>query len=513
MATPFDNLTIAKAQERVGAAVQPGEEKNRLFYDGDHWQGGSGWIGPLPDPSEANAAQVRLDIERGFVGENKVREVVQRHLNGAVGHTPQWTLGVRRALAEGEGPTEQEQALIAEGEALLRQWWDWRGTHNVVKDAVVDLLLAGRVPLRLFVPAGELNEQGQIPRAEPDEAIWYVYAEALKPAEATVFTDRRTMQDCGVYVYEDESSSTTMAELSYLDGEETVLRIVSNDSKTETRMPLDEALQIYEMRREALIGEQVRQQQKLLNLAKSMEARNVVVGGFLERVLLNAQLPGRWELDEQTGRETFVPGAFRIGAGTTNFLAGVPIVDAEGNTTGYANPDVVYRDPVPVDTFEATALSAYRSILEEAHQVHALIAGDATPSGESRRQAVFDFAMSLMDTAEAVERAVRWLLETTLALAAHFAGQSGRYDELRASVTCRIDVGPISAEEMKALVEVVGARLMSQRTAMARLGIDDPAAEEQQIEQEQEQQRQQARMSLGEAMLQFDRGEGEDERA
>jgi hypothetical protein len=55
---------------------------------------------------------------------------------------------------------------------------------------------------------------------------------------------------------------------------------------------------------------------------------------------------------------------------------------------------------------------------------------------------------------------------------------------------------------------------MSRRKAMARLGIDDPDAEEQQIEQEQEQQRQQARLSLGEAMMQFDRGtpnEGENE--
>jgi hypothetical protein len=73
----------------------------------------------------------------------------------------------------------------------------------------------------------------------------------------------------------------------------------------------------------------------------------------------------------------------------------------------------------------------------------------------------------------------------------------------------RIDVGPLSADDQRALTELVGARLMSQRTAMARLGIDDPDAEEQQIEQEQEQQRQQARMSLGEAMMQFDRGESD----
>jgi hypothetical protein len=43
---------------------------------------------------------------------------------------------------------------------------------------------------------------------------------------------------------------------------------------------------------------------------------------------------------------------------------------------------------------------------------------------------------------------------------------------------------------------------------MARLGVDDVEQEQQQIDQEQEQEREQARMSLGEAMLQFDRNGG-----
>jgi hypothetical protein len=50
---------------------------------------------------------------------------------------------------------------------------------------------------------------------------------------------------------------------------------------------------------------------------------------------------------------------------------------------------------------------------------------------------------------------------------------------------------------------------MSRRTAMARLGVDDVEQEQQQIDQEQEQEREAARLSLGEAMLQFDRTGGE----
>jgi hypothetical protein len=513
MTGSFDQLSPARARQFIRAAVQEGAEPNQQFYDGDHWQASSGWIGPLPEPTEPNAAQVTRDIQRGFVSRNVIHEVVQRHLAGVVGHAPQWSLVVRRSLVEGEEPTNEEQALIQEAEALLKAWWDWRGIHQVLKEAAVTLLLHGRAPLRLFVPAVERGADGRLPSQPLEQAIWYPYAERLPPDQATVVTDQASMQEVGIYVYTitdiEGRESGEITELTYLDEDgATVLRVLADEVTEPATLPLDGALLIYELRRAPLIGAQVRQQQKLLNLAKTMLARNVVVGGFLERVLLNAQMPGSWQRDPATGEEVFVPGPFQIGAGTTNFLAGVPIIDEQGNTTGYANPSVVYRDPVPVETFEATEANAYRGMLQEVRQLHALIAGDATASGESRKQAMHDFTMSLMDTAEAVERATRWLLETVLNLAAVFAGQPERFTSLRAHVTCRIDVGPLSADDQRVLIELVGGRLMSERTAMARLGIDDPDAEQQQVEQEQERSRQQARLSLGEAMLQFDRDGG-----
>jgi hypothetical protein len=521
MPTPFDNLSASRAKTLIADATSDGQAASRAYYNGDHWQGGNGWIGPLPAVTDANSAQVLADIQRNFVARNAIRETVLRHLAGVVGHEPQWHLVVRRALAEGEEPAEQEQALIQEAEALLREWWDWRGGHRLIREAVIGLLLAGRAPLRLFVPNARRNEDGSLPTVDVAESIWYAYAERVPPDQATVYVDQSNMQDVGIYAYTIEdvegTESSEMVELTYLDDDQTVLRVLGTEQESDpARLALDGALLIHQMEREPLIGEQVRQQQKLLNLAKTMLARNVVVGGFLERVLLNAAVPGTWERDPATGEETFTAGSFQVGAGTTNFFAGVPIVDEQGNTTGYANPSVVYRDPVPVATFVETEQHAYRGILSETRQMHALISGDAAASGESRKQALYDFTMSLMDTAEEVERALRWLLETTLNLAAVFSGEPGRYVGLRVNAMARIDVGPLSADDQRALTELVGARLMSQRTAMARLGIDDPDAEEQQIEQEQEQQRQQARMSLGEAMMQFDRGnsgEGENERA
>jgi hypothetical protein len=509
--TTFADLSATQAANHI--TVTEGMTANRRYYDGDHWQQGAGWIGPMPTETSAEAALMISQIKRGFVSKNAIRETVLRHLAGVIGHEPRWSLSVRRALADGEEPTAEEQELIQEAEALLREWWDWRGIHQMLKEAAVTLLLSGRAPLRLFVPdANRDDETGDVPTIPLPDAVWYVWCEALSPAQATVFTDTSTMADGGVYQYTPVDlagvQQSQVTDLTYLDDDgQTVLRVLQGSTEADTRLPLDGGLLLYEMTSEALIGEQVRQQQKLLNLARTMLARNVVVGGFLERVFLNAQQPGACIRNDSTGQETFTPEDMVVGPGTTNYVQGVPVFQ-HGQVTGYTTPSVVYRDPVPVTTFEETSRSAYRGILEETRQVHALLSGDAAPSGESRRQALFDFVLSLQDTATEIEEALRWLLETTLNFAATFAGEPARFTGLRVSATCQIDAGPISEADMRALVDVVGARLMSRRTAMARLGIDDPDAEQQQVEQEQEQEREQARMSLGEAMLQFDRNGG-----
>jgi hypothetical protein len=237
--------------------------------------------------------------------------------------------------------------------------------------------------------------------------------------------------------------------------------------------------------------------QKLLNLALTMLARNVVLGGFLERVLINAQLPGEFRTDPHTGKQVFVPHPLDFGAGSVNALVGVEIRDeGTGELKGYANPDVVYRDPVPVATFADTRDIAYWAILEECQQAHALLSGQAAPSGESRRQALADFLSSLKLTAPQVERAVRWLLETALHLGAHFAGQGGRYLGLRVVASCRLDTGPLSADEAKQVIDLVDARLLSRETGMARVGVDDSDAEAQRIQAEQE-----ASASLGQTVI------------
>lgn len=525
MTTPFDDYTFAKAQSRIpadrdslytdippeGGAIPSGYAANKRLYAGDAWLDGLGWLGPRPSAGEADAASVLLEIRRAFVSKNAVKEVVNRHRGGVIGQEPQWKLTVRRALGKvtevqddgttkevDEQPTEAEQALIAEAEAALTEWWDERGAHGELKRATVAVLLAHRGLLRLFVPPGLLIN-GSVPRADLTTSMGRVYLHAPDPTQATVTTDAATQQQAGIYVYADEEADkqkNERAELVYLDDlGRTVIRILGGEQE-DAAAPLDLGghLTIYELERDALITPQVRQLQALLNMALTMLARNSVLGGFLERILLNVQLPGHYEGEGLDRR--FIPDTFRVGAGTTNALMGATYTDEQGMTR-MASPSVVYRDPVPVVTFVDTKREAYMGILEETDQLHALISGDATASGESRKQARADFKTSLLDTQAELNQAGRWLLETVLAMGAAFSGQPGRFAELRAVFECRLDTGPISSDDQREVRENVKAGLLSEETGMAEIGVQDVDAEKAKIAEERD-----ARMARSAKLIQ-----------
>lgn len=488
--TPFDALTITEARRALEGAVSDAARAARAYADGDHWQEGRGWAGPRPALGEPGALETLREIERAFISKNAVGEALNRHRAGVVGQPVAWRLTVARPLTPDEMPPADEQARIAEAEAALTTWWDSADVAQLLQDALITLLCAGRSPLRLFVPPGLLVARADgamaLPPGDLAAQLGRIALDRPDPAVAKVVTDPATRQRAGLFVYEE--AKRPRAELSAADGETTVLRILDADGvASEARLPLGGRLLLHELTRPPLITASVLSLQRLLNLALTMLGRNVVLGGFLERVLLNAQLPGEFVADPATGVKVFVPHPLRFGAGSITALTGAEIRDeATGELKGYATPSVVYRDPVPVQTFADTRDIAYHAILEGCQQAHAILSGEATPSGESRRQALADFLSSLRLTAPAVEGATRWLLETALHLAAHFAGQPGRYLDLRAVATCHLDTGPLSTDEAAQVVSLVDARLLSRETGMARVGIDDSDAEAQRIQAEQE---------------------------
>lgn len=501
---PFADLNLAAATTHLRTrALSSTYPVARAFADGDHWQGGAGWVGPRPQPGDPGSAETLLEIERGFVAKNAIREVLDRHIAGVVGQPIAWRLTVARALAADEEATPDEQDRIAEAEAALTTWWDEMGVAEQIQTAMLTLLSGGRVSLRLFVPPGLLDANGRLPAGDlATQLARIVVEEPTPPDAAAVIRDPATRQRAGVFAY--TLNQQSYLELSYREADATVLRIVGGEQPQEVRLPLGGRLLLHDLERAPLITAPVLSQQKLLNLAYTMLGRNTVLGGFLERTLLNAQLPGRWETDDATGQRRFIPEPLRFGAGAVNVLQGAELRDERTDELkGYATPNIIYRDPVPVATFAETRDIAYRAILEECRQLHALISGDAGASGVSRQQAAADFLGSLSLTAPQVERAVRWLLETALHLAAHFAGQSGRYLDLRAVAVCTLRTGPLTSEDTAQVISLVESELLSRETGMSRVGVDDTDAERGRIDAEREQ-----RTSVGAmALASFDSGQ------
>jgi hypothetical protein len=175
---------------------------------------------------------------------------------------------------------------------------------------------------------------------------------------------------------------------------------------------------MFEMRRAALVTPQVQQSQRALNLALTMIPRNVVTGGFLERIMLDAQMPGHWELDpdgQRTGPAGYA-SRFTRAPGTTNFLTGVEFEDEQGNTKR-GTPSVHFREPVKPDASITASGAHYAAILDEVGQRHVLMAGDAAASAVARIQARFEYLNTLLLTQPEAETALSFTIETALAMA------------------------------------------------------------------------------------------------
>lgn len=498
----FSDLTLtdlqSKLSERARAVPLALTERDartvtppsiQSYYDGDHWQSGAGWVGPRPQSKDPEYAQVLAEIALAFVSSNKIREVLDRHMHGVIGREPNWGVTLSRPLADGEEPTQEEQALIDEATAALTSWWDTRRMLDEMQDAIIALLLLGRSSARLFVPPGKtVALEGRTTVADVDTlalAFDYLYLNRPSPDAAGIITDEDTQDKASVYLY--ERKGVQYAEISYVDDGQTVLAIVDGTQTQGVTLALGGLLWLYEMEAPALFTDPLRRLQDQLNMALTMQGRNVIQGGFLERTILNGQMPGEWVADSSvTGGRRFVPSTVKFGSGTTNYVAGVATRDAQGNVTSIMNPSVVYRDPVSPQTFIMSVDSLKTLILEEAHQLHAQMSGDATASGKSRIEARAEFATSLRKTKTALDGLGRWLIETSLRIAAHFAGQPNRYDGLRGLFECRIDTGPLSAEEVNLVIAQHEAGLIDLEEAMMRIGVDDPAAMRARVEAERD---------------------------
>lgn len=520
MASNFENYTandarvVVKKLDAVALAA-------RKYIAGDHWQFSNAYIGPKNIGSRSlgvSIGQALAEIKRGQVTQNVIKEVLQRHLAAVVGREVQWNVTVARPLKQGENPKTEEQEAIDEANAAYIDWWDKRKGLIQFSEAGESLLATGRGHFRMFVPKGllapktdEVTGKQIVGLKKPpktlQEAFGRIYFEACEPGTAGIDVDRETMDEIGVYLktVRIDGKDVTRVELYFIDQDDnlTTFRVLSDDAAlTPSRNTdgtiidgrkdiVEEGVQnlgghlpIIEIRRDPLITSQVQQLQSYLNLGHTMGARNTVAAGFRERIVLNAAAPKEVIKDEITGKETLVPMALPIGGAGVTHLTGISVKDKDG-IRKFEKPDVLIKDPSGVENFIGTKEMAYAAILQQCHQMHALISGDATASGESRLQARADFAASVRPTKTQLDAAGRALFEAALAWAANMIGQAERYSGLRVSFDCRLDTGPLSSDEQAQIRSNAEGGYISYSTARTLLGVEDPDAEAAAIEAEE----------------------------
>lgn len=265
---PFVQVELSIAQRFIAANTPPNLELeiNRKFYEGDHWQDGKGWIGPVPQVDEDGFSEAMTAIARVFTAKNVVREVVRRQMTGVVGEEPMWAFVPLRAMKDDEEPTPDETSKAEELEAAVRTWWDKRKMNEVLQQAVSKLGWAGRSGFRFYIPDAfgaqdpEDAQRVALPRAATiADALEHVWLENTEPETSTVFEHPTTKRWLGINLYKrvDENgivSGGFIVELSYLDADRKLTYLVTLDGTAAGRAAVQQdlggRLTIYEMQDE-----------------------------------------------------------------------------------------------------------------------------------------------------------------------------------------------------------------------------------------------------------------------
>jgi hypothetical protein len=428
---------------------------------------------------------------------------------------------------EPEALTPDEQARILEAVAALEVFYSSRKTLRFLKRLFRRRLLQGRAYLRLTIPPKFRDTGGRVPPARDlNEAVQRIFFTEPTIDDAVHLTDEESRDELSITRYKrgkvevfelcfnDDAGRSYIATveremsapapdfpvrgvagllpasplavqiLAEEDG-----RLLSNipDEQISDPLELNGRLTVFEMAGDPLITEQIRSQNFSLNLNLTMSNHVTVESGFRELATTNVELETEFVPDPTApGGRREVPKRLKRGAGAHLNFVGVTLEDAQGNET-LAPTSVQAFDPVSIDNFDKGQTMFRRNILAEAHQLWALITGDAAPSGESRIQAMADFVILALDYQDECEDAGTWLTETVLNMAAVLMGKPGRFADLRANFKTRLYLGKLTAEEKQLLMTEVDKRLRSRESYQIIAGdITDPAEENARIEREHE---------------------------
>ena len=550
MPTPFDQIRHAKASEHIAFDAEQAaafDEARAMAYqpEPDQWTcgraPGEGFLGPTGLDTRGLTEQqqravgaldrdVRASLARSFTPVDRLSEVLDRRVGAVLGHRPRFLFEAPESEADGgDASGGTEDARVAELAGVLA-WAEQPRTdlHRTLRTAMRAMSCFGVAYLRPVVAAGAITqdddgayrvrgEGGGTPTLA--EALRHVFFEVVLPDRAGIYTDEATRAELSVVATAAPSAmdpadgAATSVEVSYLDAERktvegrasTVVRRLSAGAEVAASAvtdgvtyPLRGRPFLIELRDDAgaFIDGPARRLQKAINTA-STERRIVLdEDGFRIRVLLGARPPGRWVKETKDGLESlrFEPEPWALSPRTVLNVGGEETYAEKPGPDGFPNVTGVSRPSI--GTFEAADPQGYTDevrdrtaeLRERCKQAWVATTGEAGASGISREVAMSDFLMDAEAQAARVGRVAEAVLEMAADLAAHIAGQPGRYYDVRARAELRVSKPPIQPAERLATIKLVEAGLWSEGTAMQANGIDDVAAEKKAVAEERAEQ-------------------------
>lgn len=461
-------------------------EINQAYYDGHHFKAGNNlfWIGALPDFTGHREYHYMLNkVEKLFTSHNKIKECIDRYIESLFSNDITFT----------HRDKETQDFLNAWQNELVEE--SFTANTDEVEDAytvaVRNALVLGEGYIRVYV------------RDEFKDPLKKISAHSPHPSRIRSFYSPGGVLEAIEYqmIGGNTIGEETKFERQVLDFSTgiTTFYLYSSEEKFEAgefleppySLDLNYSFTIHKLSIPSLVTDSVKRLQNAINLCLTMSVSNTIDAGFLERIILNAQLPGQIEIDAQ-GRQSFVPDidAFKTGTGIVNFLAGIPIEDSEGNVTGFSNPSVDYKPPVDNKPIMEAIEKYSKFIYLELNQGHVLASDSGDMSGESRVQLKQDYEKAVKKLSRGYKALAKAVSKTVAILHKLTSGQSPS-DTIRDSMNLGIEYSietSLLPTEIQQVRDNYVNKVVSHRTTLIHLGFTDPDLELEQIAKEREQE-------------------------
>lgn len=441
-------------------------EENLAYFNGDHFK-----YNILPKPTDTDQ---QADLARIFQQANIIRRCVLHYASTLTSNPP------RISLVDSLGGREIPEEALADMLARLQAWISHQdnlrsshilGQSNPIFKAMVYRLVTGYGYLRVYQPLKFTNSRNPYNR---------VAIHAPHPSSIQVERDGEDLVDKITYTKPDGGK-----EVQTLDYDTGDLLIETYDSSNVLKSSINTnyggSFTIFMMVGDPLVDQSIKAKQNNINSDLTLKAINNRYAGFRERTYFNAEPPGTSEVDPITGIQIRKPGKLKVGAGSVNFIQGMPSYDEDGNPVNRANPSATVTDPVSISSFAESILLDLKLLYYEIGLGHLLTQGDGSLSGISRESLKEDSRIAIQLFASEIESAYGGALAI---VHRRLNFTNAFYEDAEVKVEVKTAMGKPIPEERMANLNDFQAGIQSRFTTMANAGIEDPQAEIERIEAE-----------------------------